>query len=154
MSLRSSPHIALWPTTQRCWLQGKAQQRAAVPNTTCCDARARTCAGVLLWSLLLLRDGHDVLGGAAFAVLLNLKHLFAYLAPLFFVYLLRHFVLQRAHDPATSTLAGGTLGAVGRLTALGSAVAAVFAASLGPFVAMGQLQQVRTARAHGPACSL
>ena len=43
-----------------------------------------------MWSLALVREGHDLAGGVLFAVLLNMKHLFACLAPVYFVYLLRH----------------------------------------------------------------
>lgn len=46
--------------------------------------------GILLWSLALVREGNDLAGGVLFAVLLNMKHLFACLAPVYFVYLLRH----------------------------------------------------------------
>ncbi len=44
-----------------------------------------------MWSIALIREGHDLLGGLLFAVLLNMKHLFACLGPLYFVYLLRHY---------------------------------------------------------------
>ena len=47
-------------------------------------------AGILMWSIVFIREGHDLLGGFLFAVLLNMKHLFACLGPLYFVYLLRH----------------------------------------------------------------
>jgi alpha-1,3-glucosyltransferase len=67
-----------------------------------------------------------VLASVAFSALLNAKHLFAYAAPAFFVYLLRHYVL--AADAKTSV--GQKLG---RLAALGAAVVGVFAASLLPF---------------------
>lgn len=36
-----------------------------------------------------------MLGGLVFAVLLNMKHLFACLSPLYFVYLLRHYCRYR-----------------------------------------------------------
>ncbi|KXS10630.1 glycosyltransferase family 57 protein [Gonapodya prolifera JEL478] len=50
--------------------------------------------GVLLWSVAEIMEGNDLLGGAIFAVLLNLKHIFLYLAPAYFIYLLRHFCFQ------------------------------------------------------------
>lgn len=47
-------------------------------------------AGILLWSIALIQEGRDVAAAFMFAVLLNMKHLFAALAPLYLVYLLRH----------------------------------------------------------------
>ena len=38
-----------------------------------------------------MRQGSDLWGGIIFAVLLNLKHLFAYAGPVYFVYILRHY---------------------------------------------------------------
>ncbi|KAF8065603.1 dolichyl pyrophosphate alpha-1 [Scenedesmus sp. PABB004] len=103
--------------------------------------------GVLMWSLLALEAGRPLLGGLLFAALLNLKHLFAFMAPPYFVYLLRHHVLDdTAAGPAGAARParprGGAAAAAARLAALGGGVAAVFGASLGPFVAMGQLRQV------------
>ena len=89
--------------------------------------------GLLVASGLLLQTGrHDLLGGVAFAALLNLKHLFLYAAPWYFLFLLRAHVLA-APTPRR---------AAARLAALGAAVAGVFAASFGPFAARGQLPQV------------
>lgn len=101
-----------------------------------------------MWSIVLIEEGHDLLGGILFAVLLNMKHLFAYAGPLYFVYLLRHFCCGTGND-SSSASSGARGGGVSpgvfaaRLAALGSAVVAIFAASFGPFVAMGQLGQVR-----------
>lgn len=47
-------------------------------------------AGLLVWSITLVREGQDLAGGVLFAALLNAKHLFACLAPVYFVYLLRY----------------------------------------------------------------
>ena len=47
-------------------------------------------AGLFLLSVALIARGRDLAGGVVFAVLLNMKHLFACAAPLYFVYLLRH----------------------------------------------------------------
>lgn len=77
-----------------------------------------------------------MLGGVLFAVLLNMKHLFAYLGPVYFVFLLKHYVLADSSSD-------GWRAAAGRLVLLGGAVVAVCAASFGPFVAMGQMKQVR-----------
>lgn len=81
-----------------------------------------------MWSLYGLQRQRDLLGGALFAALLNMKHLFAYAGPVYFVYLLRHYCAGR--------------GGVGRFVLMGLTVAGVCAVSLGPFLAMGQGQQV------------
>lgn len=86
--------------------------------------------GMLLISLSALENGEDLLGGFAFAVLLCFKHLFAVAAPVYFVYLLRHYCR------------GGLVKGLGRLVVMGSVVVAVFAAAYGPFVYNGQIHQV------------
>ncbi|KAM3357661.1 putative dolichyl pyrophosphate Glc1Man9GlcNAc2 alpha-1,3-glucosyltransferase [Capsicum galapagoense] len=86
--------------------------------------------GILLISLSALEEGKDLLGGFVFAVLLCFKHLFAVAAPVYFVYLLRHYCR------------GGFVRGFGRLVIMGSAVVAVFAAAYGPFLYHGQIQQV------------
>ncbi|WOL06122.1 hypothetical protein Cni_G14854 [Canna indica] len=86
--------------------------------------------GILLLSLSLLEEGKDLAGGLAFAVLICSKHLFLVAAPLYFVYLLRHYCR------------GGLWKASRRLLTMGAVVGAVFAASFGPFLYYGQMQQV------------
>ncbi|XP_049387968.1 probable dolichyl pyrophosphate Glc1Man9GlcNAc2 alpha-1,3-glucosyltransferase [Solanum stenotomum] len=86
--------------------------------------------GILLISLSALEEGKDLLGGFVFAALLCFKHLFAVAAPVYFVYLLRHYCR------------GGLIRGFGRLVIMGSAVVAVFAAAYGPFLYHGQIQQV------------
>ncbi|XP_015066006.1 probable dolichyl pyrophosphate Glc1Man9GlcNAc2 alpha-1,3-glucosyltransferase [Solanum pennellii] len=86
--------------------------------------------GILLISLSDLEEGKDLLGGFVFAVLLCFKHLFAVAAPVYFVYLLRHYCR------------GGLIRGFGKLSIMGSAVVAVFAAAYGPFLYHGQIQQV------------
>ncbi len=76
-----------------------------------------------------------MLGGTLFAALVNMKHLFAYLGPVYLVFLLRSHVWQRG---------SGFGAALGRFAVLGGCVVAVCAASFGPFIAMGQLKQVLT----------
>ncbi|KAI0375747.1 glycosyltransferase family 57 protein [Pilatotrama ljubarskyi] len=87
--------------------------------------------GILLWSLLMARNGRKLASGFLFAVLLNFKHIYLYLAPAYFVYLLRSYCLS-----PTGTLLPG------RFLALANAVILVFLASLGPFLLMGQLPQL------------
>ncbi|XP_031110481.1 probable dolichyl pyrophosphate Glc1Man9GlcNAc2 alpha-1,3-glucosyltransferase [Ipomoea triloba] len=86
--------------------------------------------GLLLLSLSALEEGRDLLGGFLFAILLCFKHLFAVAAPVYFVYLLRHYCR------------GGLFKGFGRLVLMGSVVVAVFAAAFGPFIYYGQIQQV------------
>lgn len=90
--------------------------------------------GVLLWSVLLVAQGRNVEGAVLFAALLNLKHLFLFSAPLYFVYLLR----RHCFGPTTSSALQG----LAKLLVLGSAVVAVFVASFGPFVYLQQTTQV------------
>ncbi|KAJ2748920.1 glycosyl transferase, partial [Coemansia nantahalensis] len=91
--------------------------------------------GLLVYSLAFALEGRDLLAGAAFAALLCFKHIFMYVAPAYFVYLLRHYCLG---GPGGA----GARAAALRLAKLGSAVAGVAAAAFGPFVAMGQTQQL------------
>lgn len=83
--------------------------------------------GILLISLSYLEEGKDVLGGFVFAILLCFKHLFAVAAPVYFIYLLRHYCW------------GGMLKGFSRLLIMGAVVAAVFGAAFGPFIYLGQV---------------
>ncbi|KAJ3334245.1 glycosyl transferase [Gonapodya sp. JEL0774] len=58
--------------------------------------------GIFLWSVAEVMEGNDLLGGAIFAALLNFKHIFLYLAPAYFVYLLRHYCFARDADMDTA----------------------------------------------------
>ena len=49
------------------------------------------CAGMLIWSMGFIIEGRDLTAGILFAALVNMKHLFASLGPIYFVYLLRHY---------------------------------------------------------------
>lgn len=116
-----------------------------------------------MWSLLMLQQQRNVLGGALFALLLNMKHLFAYLGPVYFIHLLRHYVLDFTSSSEGSSESsgngssgssrgsgGGWAGALLRLVLLGGSVVAICGVSFGPFIAMGQLGQVsrRCSRHH------
>ncbi|GAB2232354.1 hypothetical protein Droror1_Dr00011386 [Drosera rotundifolia] len=87
--------------------------------------------GVLVWSMGLLREERDLMGGFVFAVLLCFKHLFAVAGPVYFVYLLRRCFRD-----------GGFWRGFGRLVVLGVVVVVVFVAAFGPFVYYGQILQV------------
>ncbi|KAK4397096.1 putative dolichyl pyrophosphate Glc1Man9GlcNAc2 alpha-1,3-glucosyltransferase [Sesamum angolense] len=86
--------------------------------------------GMLLLSISFLEEGKDLVGGFFFAVLLCFKHLFAVAAPVYFVYLFRHYCR------------GGLVKGFGRLVLIGSVVLVVFAAAYGPFLYYGQMQEV------------
>ena len=48
------------------------------------------CTGILLWSVTLIAQQQVLLGSVLFAVLVNMKHLYASLGPVYAVYLLRN----------------------------------------------------------------
>ena len=90
--------------------------------------------GLLLLSTALMDMGHERWAALTFAVLLCLKHLFLFAAPLYFVHLLCGHVLgpQRALSAR----------ALGRLVLLGAIVLGVFAIVFTPFIVFGQLAQM------------
>lgn len=89
--------------------------------------------GILLLSIAAVRQERFLLAALLFAVLLHLKHIFMYMAPVYFVYLLRFYCLEGATKDWRKTAAG-------RLCKLGAVVLAVSVVSIGPFVQ--QLPQV------------
>ncbi|KJE89133.1 dolichyl glycosyltransferase, variant [Capsaspora owczarzaki ATCC 30864] len=100
--------------------------------------------GVLLLSIAAIQKGHDLIGGLLFAVLLNLKHIYLYLAPAYFVFLLRHYCFAAASSGSGSDAASVQRSrfVIGNFLRLGAGVAAVFALSFGPFLLEGQLGQL------------
>ncbi|KAJ9188567.1 hypothetical protein P3X46_003914 [Hevea brasiliensis] len=86
--------------------------------------------GLLMLSISYLQEGRDLMGGFFFAILLCFKHLFAVAAPVYFVYLLRHYCWK------------GLLRGFWQLISMGIVVMVVFAAAYGPFLYHGQIQQV------------
>ncbi|KAH9940583.1 glycosyltransferase family 57 protein [Amylocystis lapponica] len=87
--------------------------------------------GILLWSILMARNDNKLASGFLFAVLLNFKHIYMYLAPAYFIYLLRSFCLSPSGELLPT-----------RFLSLANAVILVFLVSLGPFLLMGQLPQL------------
>ncbi|KAN0097341.1 glycosyltransferase family 57 protein [Tylopilus felleus] len=87
--------------------------------------------GILLWSILMAREGRKLASGLLFAVLLNFKHIYMYLAPAYFVYLLRSHCMSPSGEILPT-----------KFISLANTVILVFGASLGPFVLMGQLPQL------------
>ena len=92
--------------------------------------------GVLILSLVLARQRSTMLlSGVLFAALLCLKHIYLYLAPAYFVFLLRAYCLSPQSIFRIQ---------FGNAISLGVGVISVFAAAFGPFVYWGQLDQVRS----------
>jgi hypothetical protein len=50
--------------------------------------------GIYILSIAYIREGSDLKGAVLFAILLNLKHIFAYAAPVYFVYLLKNYCFE------------------------------------------------------------
>ncbi|KAI8071536.1 glycosyltransferase family 57 protein [Gongronella butleri] len=85
--------------------------------------------GLLVHSIVDAQRGRYLWCAALFATLLNFKHIYLYMAPAYFVYLLSAYCFVEAQKFS-----------VVRLAATGTVVIAIFAVSLGPIVATGQLQ--------------
>ncbi|KAI8870728.1 ALG6, ALG8 glycosyltransferase [Ramicandelaber brevisporus] len=110
--------------------------------------------GIFVLTMLDILEGNDLRAGILFAILLNFKHIFVYLAPAYFAYLLRHYCMPSSL-PSKKTATGNEKNTTGasivtlitsldilRLIKLGGAVIAVVAVSLGPWVYMNQLPQL------------
>ena len=91
--------------------------------------------GILILSLVLARGpSPDLLqSGLLFATLLCLKHIYLYLAPAYFIYLLRVYCLS----PRTIFRVQ-----VGNCLKLGIGIIAIAAAAFGPLIYWGQLNQL------------
>lgn len=91
--------------------------------------------GILIFSISLARRDGGLLGsGILFAVLLCFKHIYLYLAPAYFVYLLRTYCLSRDNVFRPQIL---------QTLKLGVSIAMVFAVAFGPFVYWDQLDQLK-----------
>ncbi|KYB29165.1 putative dolichyl pyrophosphate Glc1Man9GlcNAc2 alpha-1,3-glucosyltransferase-like Protein [Tribolium castaneum] len=86
--------------------------------------------GILLLSLAYAIQGRYLLSGFWFAVLLNMKHIYIYLAPAYFVFFLKNYCLNSKHSKFQ----------IKNFIMLGSTVLAVFLATFLPF--HNQLGQV------------
>ncbi|KAL9655141.1 hypothetical protein ABK040_008917 [Willaertia magna] len=78
--------------------------------------------GILLFSFLFISKNNLLISGIMFAILLNFKHLFLYIAPAYFIFLLKDYCLRE----------GNIINFVKRFITLGFSVIFVFAASFGP----------------------
>uniref|UniRef100_A0A673B1V4 Alpha-1,3-glucosyltransferase n=1 Tax=Sphaeramia orbicularis TaxID=375764 RepID=A0A673B1V4_9TELE len=95
--------------------------------------------GFLLLSVAKHLQSQHLQGALLFAILLNLKHIYLYVAPAYGVYLLRSYCFTQ--DNRDGSISWRSFSLV-RLLSLGSIVISVCALSFGPFIAMGQLPQV------------
>ncbi|RHZ64634.1 hypothetical protein Glove_321g45 [Diversispora epigaea] len=82
------------------------------------------------------KEGNDFLCGLMFAILLNFKHIFLYLSPAYFVYLLRHYCFQKTGGSEKAKFC------FVNFFVLGITVILIFSLSFGPFIYMGQIWQV------------
>lgn len=87
--------------------------------------------GILLLSMLKLVQDKVLQSSALFVILLNLKHLYIYVAPAYFVYILRNYCLTANYRIRFSNC-----------VKLGTIIVSLFAFSFGPFIWNGQLMQV------------
>ncbi|CAH1971281.1 unnamed protein product [Acanthoscelides obtectus] len=85
--------------------------------------------GILLISIAYMLQGKHILSAFWFTVLLNLKHIYIYMAPAYFVYLLRHYCLRGPLTLKTVT----SKNTFKNLALLGSVVVSVFIATYLPF---------------------
>ncbi|KAK3846651.1 MAG: ALG6, ALG8 glycosyltransferase family-domain-containing protein [Linnemannia gamsii] len=97
--------------------------------------------GILVHSLVDAKQGKLLRSGILFAALLNFKHIYLYIAPSYFAFLLRAYCFENSGN---SIRARSWISAFRPLNflALGVSVIAIFAASLGPFIALNQLPQL------------
>ncbi|KAF6835848.1 dolichyl pyrophosphate Glc1Man9GlcNAc2 alpha-1,3-glucosyltransferase [Colletotrichum musicola] len=90
--------------------------------------------GLLILSLVLARSKSGLLGsGLVFAALLCMKHIYLYLAPAYFVFLLRAYCLSPKSIFRIQFF---------NCVKLGGGIAAIFAAAFGPFAALNQIPQM------------
>ncbi|KAJ8961537.1 hypothetical protein NQ318_014789 [Aromia moschata] len=86
--------------------------------------------GILLISIAYMLQGENLLSAFWFTVLLNMKHIYIYLAPAYFIYLLRHYCFKGALN-VKNILSRNTLK---HFLALGSIVIGVFLVTFLPFM--------------------
>lgn len=92
--------------------------------------------GLLLLSLVLARQRSTLLAsGLFFAALLCMKHIYLYLAPAYFVFLLRTYCLSPRSIWRIQ---------FANCVKLGAGILVVFAVAFGPFALKGQIPQILT----------
>ncbi|XP_065353577.1 probable dolichyl pyrophosphate Glc1Man9GlcNAc2 alpha-1,3-glucosyltransferase [Cloeon dipterum] len=100
--------------------------------------------GILLISIARMLQGKYLSSAAWFSALLNLKHLFLYVAPAYGVYLLRNYCLCDPEEPESRGLwiLGGKRLSISRVAKLACIGGLICFASFGPFIFAGQFGQV------------
>ncbi|KAN0025914.1 hypothetical protein ACTFIU_001678 [Dictyostelium citrinum] len=111
--------------------------------------------GILILSIYFLVRGNVLIGSILFSVLLNFKHIYMYMAPAFFIYLLKYYCLKHNNSNVKQNSNASSnkqqqekeeftiLGIkIFNLIKLGISVLSIFLISLGPFFYMGQIQQL------------
>lgn len=92
--------------------------------------------GFLVISLVLSRKNSTILAsGLVFAMLLCFKHIYLYLAPAYFIYLLRRYCLEQKSIFKIR---------IKNCLKIGASLFAIFLAAFGPFVYWGQISQVKS----------
>ncbi|KAK9236128.1 glycosyl transferase [Lipomyces kononenkoae] len=95
--------------------------------------------GVLVWSLVAMKQQRFLLGAVLFAILLCFKHIFLYLAPAYFAYLLRIYCLDLGTFSIKSFM---RVIRWKNSICLASSVIAVALVAFGPFIYLGQIPQL------------
>lgn len=85
-------------------------------------------SGIFLLSVLKMMEGKFVQSSFLFSVLLNFKHIYLYVSPAYFVYILRYHCLDRHYNVK-----------VLNFLQVAATVIAVFGVSIGPFLLTGSL---------------
>ncbi|XP_075448735.1 dolichyl pyrophosphate Glc1Man9GlcNAc2 alpha-1,3-glucosyltransferase isoform X3 [Ascaphus truei] len=96
-------------------------------------------SGVMLLSIARLFQKRHLEGAFLFAVLLNFKHIYLYIAPAYGVYLLRSYCITGNNPDGSIRWRSFS---ILRFISLALIVCLVFAVSYGPFACMGQIPQV------------
>eukprot|EP01112_Ceratiomyxa_fruticulosa_P006912 TRINITY_DN1784_c0_g1_i4.p1 TRINITY_DN1784_c0_g1~~TRINITY_DN1784_c0_g1_i4.p1 ORF type:complete len:532 (+),score=67.97 TRINITY_DN1784_c0_g1_i4:132-1727(+) len=88
--------------------------------------------GIQILSMNAMLNKQYIWGAFLFATLLNCKHIYMYMAPVYFVFLLRYCCFEPSKNKFR----------FGNFILLGVVVLLVFGISLGPFLLMGQIPQL------------
>ncbi|XP_074649792.1 dolichyl pyrophosphate Glc1Man9GlcNAc2 alpha-1,3-glucosyltransferase-like [Tubulanus polymorphus] len=94
--------------------------------------------GIMLLSIIRIFQGNMVEAAVWFSVLLNFKHIYLYVAPAYFVYMLRKHCFMKNQAGVLEWMSES----FERLVQLGAVVVGIFALSFGPFILKGQLKDV------------
>ncbi|KAK9492347.1 glycosyl transferase [Lipomyces doorenjongii] len=95
--------------------------------------------GIFVWSVVAMKQQRFLLGAILFAVLLSFKHIFLYLAPAYFAYLLRVYCLDFSNFSRKSLMSAVRWKNSIRL---GLSVILVALIAFGPFIYLGQITQL------------